>query len=178
VDLRKKIYHYFIQKYLNFFFQDEGIIEKDNDYEFNMIVNELKEIVSPTGLSEGEYQIIPKKSLEEGWTQDNTIHVDSILAPTEEDIDEYCVQGFLNRYYCGECGSKDIRDMNFFSHSTSIEEIRIVFEFANSVINEDNVFIDIGSRLGTILYYGYYNSIANFIGIEMNPFFIEIQKKL
>jgi len=64
------------------------------------------------------------------------------------------------------------------THSASLEDIKILYQFANSVIGEDSVIIDIGSRLGTILYYGYYNSNANFIGIEMNSFFIEIQKKI
>jgi len=115
--------------------------------------------------------------VEEGWTNENTIHVDSILLPTDEDIDECCDQGLIFRHYCGECGSKNIRNTNFLTHSASLEDIKILYQFANSVIGEDSVIIDIGSRLGTILFYGYYNSNANFIGIEMNPFFIEIQKK-
>jgi len=166
----------FIERVTNMFMEDKD--ERTNDDMFQLIIEELKILVPPSGLSQEENIFIPAKLQEEGWNENNTYHVDSILFPNDDAIDEYCDMGIFHRYYCGQCGSKEILTTNFFTHSASIEDIKLIYDFIKSIKIENKIILDIGSRLGTLLYYGYFNTESTLIGIEKNNFFVEVENKI
>jgi len=88
-----------------------------SDLKLDEIVQELRKLVPATAEAPNEKITIPRTDTFKDWNRRNTLHVDSFLYPTDEDIDELCDEGLLSRNYCGDCGSRNVSDLNFVSHS-------------------------------------------------------------
>jgi hypothetical protein len=86
----------------------------------------------------------------EGFTKENTLHVDQFLY-SEDDVDELVEEGKLQRHVCGKCGSRDIQNLNYISHSLSKEVLKWIFGAVLGNLNGKTV-VDVGSRLGSVLY--------------------------
>lgn len=56
----------------------------------------------------------------EGFTLENTLHVDSFLYPDDSVIDEYCDQGLLARDYCAKCGGREIAPLSMLGTSRAL----------------------------------------------------------
>ncbi|XP_070571044.1 uncharacterized protein [Ptychodera flava] len=106
-----------------------------------------------------------------------TIHVDKFLYD-DDTVDDLCNRGQLSQNYCLDCKSHNTAPLSFISHSCSIVQLKFIFQHVLPDIKYKTV-IDIGSRLGAVLYGTYYYSdAANIIGIEFNEEFCRLQQKM
>jgi hypothetical protein len=120
------------------------------------------------------------------YTATNTQSVDGFLYE-EDDIDELCEAGKLARSYCTSCGSRNIKDLNFISHSFSIRELEFVFKDALRGVLlqvlglglDKCCVVDVGSRLGSVLYAAcVFGNVSEAIGIEMNSDLCKVGEKI
>eukprot|EP01124_Arcella_intermedia_P025522 TRINITY_DN4577_c0_g1_i1.p1 TRINITY_DN4577_c0_g1~~TRINITY_DN4577_c0_g1_i1.p1 ORF type:complete len:328 (-),score=67.11 TRINITY_DN4577_c0_g1_i1:68-979(-) len=129
------------------------------------------------GLVENESHCHPKSNLFASCDPVNTRHVDSFLYPDDDAVDELCATGKLSRNYCKNCLSTDIEPINFISHSMSEEQTRWIFNSLPDLTGKR--VLDIGSRLGVVLYTGYlFSNASRLVGIELNESFVKIQNEL
>jgi len=107
----------------------------------------------------------------------NSVHLDAFLY--DEDGEEALVQeGLLSRSYCQDCGSRNIEDLTFITHSCSKERLEFIFCGLLPPLDGKTV-IDIGSRIGAVLYGAYYYSKATkIIGVEMNSELCKVQGEM
>eukprot|EP01132_Coremiostelium_polycephalum_P007841 gene7841-9655_t len=151
--------------------------ESKQDSILATIIQDLKDTLPNVNSEAPQESIyIPKNPSFKGYTKDNTVNVDGFLY-TDEDIDDLVDQGKLSNNYCIDCNSKNIAPINFVSHSTTVKQIKYIFS-QNVLSNlSDKVVLDIGSRLGSVLYTGYlFSNAKELIGIEFNQYFYELQK--
>ncbi|GLH13918.1 Uncharacterized protein GBIM_18404 [Gryllus bimaculatus] len=81
----------------------------------------------------------------------HSIHVDAFLYD-DEMVDKLCDEGQIPRSYCLQCGSRKTKPL---------------------------IVLDIGSRLGGILYGAFlYTRAAKIVGIEMNSDFCKLQREV
>lgn len=110
-----------------------------------------------------------------------TVHVDSFLY-SDEDIDRLCDEGKMSRTYCKECGSHNTAPLTFISHSMSLLQLWFLFESAlpSLLSNLNNkCLVDVGSRLGAVLYAAYYfSAIEKIIGVEINADLCGLQQQI
>lgn len=106
-----------------------------------------------------------------------TVHVDSFLY-SEEQVDSLCEQGVLSRNYCLSCGSFKTAPLDFISHSFSVSELQFLFQNVLPDLSGRTV-VDVGSRLGVVLYGGYvYSSASRLIGLELSEDFVRLQNDI
>ncbi|XP_039741597.1 uncharacterized protein LOC120620762 isoform X3 [Pteropus medius] len=79
-----------------------------------------------------------------------TIHVDAFLYD-EDFIDSLCEEGKMSRNYCMVCGSHQTAPLGFISHSFSLMELKFIYHHVLPDLS-GKVLVDVGSRLGTVLY--------------------------
>ncbi|KAF2349496.1 S-adenosyl-L-methionine-dependent methyltransferase [Trinorchestia longiramus] len=81
----------------------------------------------------------------------HTLHVDAFLYD-EDLVDELCDTGELGRNYCLDCSSHNTQPITYISHSASRERLAYVFRALLPPVPEDAIVVDVGSRLGAVLY--------------------------
>ncbi|KAG5265582.1 hypothetical protein AALO_G00244080 [Alosa alosa] len=110
-------------------------------------------------------------------TQQNprpTIHVDAFLYD-DEAVDLLCEEGKMSRHYCLGCSSQRTAPLEFISHSFSILELKFLFHHVLPDLS-GKVLVDVGSRLGAVLYGGYlYSSASRLVGVEISAEFVQLQ---
>merc|ERR1711972_845441 len=85
-------------------------------------------------------------------------------------------EGLLSRAYCLDCGSRNTKDLTYITHSCSKERLQYIFEDLLPDLKGKTV-VDVGSRLGAVLYGAYYFSEASkIVGIEINKDFCKLQE--
>ncbi|KAK7913145.1 hypothetical protein WMY93_013356 [Mugilogobius chulae] len=113
-----------------------------------------------------------------------TVHVDGFLFD-ENLLDSMCEDGTFSRNFCLQCGSSRTRELvrtgsrpEFLSHSFSVPELR--FLFLNVLPDLSGlVLVDVGSRLGAVLYAGHiFSSAQSLIGVELNQDFVKLQNQI
>ncbi|KAI5611499.1 hypothetical protein C0J50_4733, partial [Silurus asotus] len=121
--------------------------------------------------------VFPSETMAIQKTQQNpkpTVHVDAFLYD-EETVDSLCEDGKMSRNFCLTCGSHRTAPMEFISHSFSISELQFLFlhvlpDLAGKLV------VDVGSRLGAVLYGGYlYSAAAQLVGVEICEEFVQLQ---
>ena len=118
------------------------------------------------GINSTENLQAPKNS-EEGLNFVNTVHVDSFLYD-DADVEELTEEGKIPTHFCKSCGTKDVASAEMITHSMSREDLEFVFEGLLPDLTGKTV-LDIGSRLGAVLFGAFIHSDAQTIlGIEMN----------
>ncbi|XP_046384409.1 uncharacterized protein LOC124154613 [Ischnura elegans] len=106
-----------------------------------------------------------------------TVHVDGFLYD-DDLIDELCENGEMSRSFCLSCGSRSVKPLTFISHSASRERLLYIFTALLGPLSE-KVILDVGSRLGAILYGAYlYSNAQKIMGIEINKEFCELQRRI
>ncbi|XP_037550889.1 uncharacterized protein zgc:109986 [Nematolebias whitei] len=106
-----------------------------------------------------------------------TVHVDSFLY-SDEQVDALCEEGAMSRNYCLSCGSFRTAPLEFISHSFSATELQFLFQNLLPDLSGRTV-VDVGSRLGAVLYAGYlYSSASRLFGLELNEDFIRLQNDI
>ncbi|VDN40180.1 unnamed protein product [Gongylonema pulchrum] len=96
----------------------------------------------------------------------------------DDDLDQLIDQGIISQYYCVQCRSRDIKPLTYISHSFSLRYIFTVLVPLNERM-KDRLIVDIGSRLGVVLYAvnAYGRGQVKAIGIEMNEDFCALQRR-
>ncbi|KAJ2951825.1 hypothetical protein O0L34_g13988 [Tuta absoluta] len=113
-----------------------------------------------------------------GCTKVNTCHIDEFLYE-EEEVDELVKEGKLKRHYCLDCNSRNTEDLIFISHSMSRTHIQCIFKLYLPSDLEGKQILDVGSRLGAVLYGAYhFSNASSIIGIEMNKELCELQESI
>ncbi|WKY09505.1 hypothetical protein Q1695_002124 [Nippostrongylus brasiliensis] len=150
-------------------------------------VKKLREIADhirvkiPDGTVETEKIQWPVSGHDADCGKENTVHVDCFL------YDDYALEammkeGKLQRKCCGDCGSKNIKDMNFISHSLAHCQLEFIFTQLVPLKTQPENFhvLDIGSRLGAVIYaaslYGCGN--VKVTGVEMNEELAKLQENV
>ncbi|KAI8970096.1 hypothetical protein BDF20DRAFT_889275 [Mycotypha africana] len=142
------------------------------------IIKDLRTKVPLSAEAPGEKTAIPQTPEFEGYTDQNTVHVDGFLF-SEEDVDELCAEGKMSRNYCLDCNSKNTAPLNFISHSASVIQLQFLYQVALADKAKDKVIVDIGSRLGAVLYTGHlFTRARKLIGVEINEWFCKLQQDI
>lgn len=154
------------------------IVEEDTNDLFDQIADDLQEAVPPTAMAPGEQHIFNPSSQQEGMSASNTLHVDSFLYPSEDDIDSLCKKLEISRHYCLNCGAWKTTPLNFISHSASKDQVKYIFQ--NLVPDLfGKTIVDVKSRLGPVLYGAYlYSRASKIIGIENDAYFCDLQNRV
>lgn len=116
------------------------------------------------------------------YKPNNTIEVDAYLY-TDEDIDGWIEEGKMSRWYCNSCNSRDIKWLNMISHTIARPDLFQIFDTIKDNLDCDkipSVLIDVGSRIGAFIWHAHFTlpSIKNIIGIEIDPFYANIQNEI
>lgn len=141
------------------------------------IINDLKNVLPFSGLLESEKIYFPKNGEHSDCDPKHTVNVDAFLYD-DWTLDQLCEEGKLQRSYCKECGSHETAPLTFISHSMSKRRLQYLFLTLLSDLKGKTV-VDIGSRLGTVLYGAYvYSAASKIIGIEMNAELCQLQQQM
>ncbi|XP_074854921.1 uncharacterized protein LOC142015344 isoform X2 [Carettochelys insculpta] len=106
-----------------------------------------------------------------------TVHVDAFLYD-DDIIDSLCEEGRMSRNYCVVCGSHKTASLKFISHSFSLMELKFLYQYALPDLT-GKILVDVGSRLGAVLFAGYlYSSASQLYGVEMNGDFCQLQEMI
>uniref|UniRef100_A0A8C7Z475 Zgc:109986 n=1 Tax=Oryzias sinensis TaxID=183150 RepID=A0A8C7Z475_9TELE len=106
-----------------------------------------------------------------------TVHVDSFLY-SDEQVDSLCEEGAMSRTYCLRCGSTQTAPLDFISHSFSAAELQFLFQNVLPDLS-GRTLVDVGSRLGAVLYGGYvYSSASKLVGLELSGDFVRMQNDM
>ncbi|KAG1053252.1 hypothetical protein G6F43_004657 [Rhizopus delemar] len=141
------------------------------------IIKDLRTQVPISAEAPGEKIVIPNTNEFKDYSEENTVHVDGFLF-TEEDVDDMVEEGKMSRNYCLDCKSKKVTPLNFISHSASVLQLQFLYQVALASSVKDKVIVDIGSRLGAVLYTGYlFTKARKLIGVEINEWFSNLQRE-
>jgi len=119
----------------------------------------------------------PTSGEDAGLSPQNCVHVDSFLY--DESWEDALIQeGKLSRSYCLDCGSRRIEDLTYITHSCSKERLQFIFSELLPPLQGKSL-LDIGSRLGAVLYGAYYLSQASrIVGVELNEDLCRLQQEM
>nr|XP_012547645.1 uncharacterized protein LOC101745966 isoform X2 [Bombyx mori] len=111
-------------------------------------------------------------------TDSNTIHVDEFLYDKDE-FEDMTQKKKIQLHYCVDCNSRNIKELIYVSHSMSKSVMMFIFKVVLPKDLEGKTFIDIGSRLGSVLYGAYYlSNVSTIMGIEMNKECCDVQEEI
>jgi len=107
----------------------------------------------------------------------NTLHVDGFLFDAEDE-EEMVERGILPTAVCRQCGSRNTQNLNYITHSCSKEALEYIFTSLLPPLPKESVVLDIGSRLGAVLYGAFaFTECTNLVGIEMNEELCRLQSQ-
>ncbi|XP_058801818.1 uncharacterized protein LOC131674805 [Phymastichus coffea] len=154
----------------------EGLLD-DPISTLNNIAEEIKKKVPVSAILSSEKISPPKTGQNADCLSDITVHVDEFLYD-DDDIEDLAEDGKLKRNYCMDCGSKNIEPLIFISHSMSRKSVYYVFNDCLPTL-ENKIVLDVGSRLGVVLYGAYVLTDASqIIGVEMNEDLCKLQREI
>ncbi|KAF1751931.1 hypothetical protein GCK72_018485 [Caenorhabditis remanei] len=109
----------------------------------------------------------PTEGFDSDCTEVNTCEVDSFLYD-DDDVEELVQRDVLSRTYCPTCNSRDTVSLNYISHSLS--RLQVKFMFDQLMPPTCQHVLDIGSRLGAVVYGAsiFTNGNVSTIGVEMD----------
>ncbi|XP_004584810.2 uncharacterized protein LOC101534855 isoform X1 [Ochotona princeps] len=149
----------------------DELTAENNDVILKSIAEDLRSCLPLETMLSSEHLAIRK--LQEQPTP--TVHVDAFLYD-EDFIDSLCEKGKMSRNYCTVCGSHQTAPLGFISHSFSLMELKFIYHHVLPDLS-GKILVDVGSRLGTVLYGGYlYSSAAHLYGVELNGDFCQLQE--
>ncbi|XP_064622893.1 uncharacterized protein LOC135485089 isoform X1 [Lineus longissimus] len=147
----------------------------NEDVVLESIKEDLRLTLPTNALSPAENILCPTVGVNSDCHPATTVHIDAFLYD-EDAIDNLCDEGKISRNFCKRCGSHETAPLTFISHSMSSTQLKYIFRYAIPDLSGKTV-VDVGSRLGCVLYAAYgYSSAAKVIGIEMNSHFCGIQQ--
>lgn len=150
---------------------------EEGDVVMHQIVDDLRQMVPDNAVFPSERCLFPEYGVDSECNPNTTVHVDSFLYD-DDDIDDLVDQGKVSRNYCRACGSQITAPLTFISHSLSVSELRYIFRYLLPSLSGKTV-VDVGSRLGGVLYGAYnFSDALKIIGIEMNPDLCKVQETI
>lgn len=170
--------------------EDDDEEEEMEDDIIDRVVYILRDMVPISALSPEEEKSTGKTVVPvydpakkfDGYSTKNTIHVDSFLY-TDDDLEELYADNKMSYQYCKDCGSTHIEQFNFLSHSASQNQLNFIFG-PNFLLRKGDdlagcTVVDVGSRLGAVLYVAWRNTRAEkIIGVELSSWFCDIQNEV
>ncbi|KAI8088018.1 uncharacterized protein B0P05DRAFT_531145 [Gilbertella persicaria] len=161
--------------------EHDGSFQPVNDLKMmrlGRIIKDLRTRVPMSAEAPGEKTTIPDTPEFKGYTEQNTVHVDGFLF-SEEDVDDLVEEGKMSRNYCLDCQSRNVAPLNFISHSASVLQLQFLYQVALADKVKDKVIVDVGSRLGAVLYAGHlFTRARKLIGVEINAWFSQLQQDM
>ncbi|XP_043284982.1 uncharacterized protein [Venturia canescens] len=143
----------------------------------NSIAKEIRAKVPMDAVLPSETITAPKKGQNSDCDPKITKHVDAFLY-NDDELEDLVKDGKLSRNYCLDCGSTNTKPLIFISHSTSREELYHIFNTLLPPL-DGKIVVDVGSRLGAVLYGAYaYTDAKRIIGVEMNKEFCDLQNEI
>ncbi|EGI63248.1 hypothetical protein G5I_08276 [Acromyrmex echinatior] len=126
----------------------------------NSIASDIKQKIPFNAILSSENFITPLTGENSDCDPSITLHMDEFLY-NDEDIDKLIDSNQLERYYCTDCRSRNIQPLILLPTL------------------ENKTILDIGSRLGAVLYGAYvYTDARRIIGVEMNGEFCNLQNEI
>ncbi|XP_063216970.1 uncharacterized protein LOC134527895 isoform X2 [Bacillus rossius redtenbacheri] len=105
----------------------------------------------------------------------HTVQVDEFLYDDDQ-VQQMCESGVLPAHYCLDCGSHCTKELEYVSHSVSREKLAYIFQALLPPLSDLTV-LDIGSRLGAMLYGAYlFSKASRIVGVEINSDFCKLQR--
>lgn len=142
----------------------------------NSIASDIKQKIPLNAVLPSEKLMTPLTGENSDCDPSITLHMDEFLY-SDEDVDDLINSNQLERYYCTNCRSKSIQPLIYLSHSMSQDGLYFIFKMLLPTLKNKTV-LDIGSRLGAILYGAYvYTDAKRIIGVEMNEEFCNLQNE-
>uniref|UniRef100_A0A0N4VSP8 Methyltranfer_dom domain-containing protein n=1 Tax=Haemonchus placei TaxID=6290 RepID=A0A0N4VSP8_HAEPC len=133
----------------------------------------------PDGSVETEKIVWPSSGHDADCGERNTVHVDCFL------YDDNALQEMINAgklRYCVDCGSRNVKDLNFISHSLAHCQLEFIFTQLVPLKSQPEGFhvLDIGSRLGAVIYAAslYGCGKVSVTGVELNEELVKLQKEV
>nr|XP_045010918.1 uncharacterized protein LOC101613092 isoform X2 [Jaculus jaculus] len=120
--------------------------EDNNDIILKNIADDLRNCLPLETMLSSEHLALQKLQQQ----PEPTVHVDAFLYD-EDCIDSLCEEGKMSRHYCTVCGSHQTASLGFISHSFSLMELKFIYHHVLPDLS-GKVLVDVGSRLGTVLY--------------------------
>lgn len=156
-----------------FSFQESGDIVLEN------IANDIRDVVPFNALMDSEKTYIPTTGKNSDCDEGTTLHVDNFLY-SDEYLDNLVDEGKFSRNYCKDCGSKNTSPLTFISHSMTSSDLKLVFKkVLKSYETHNKTIIDVGSRLGPVLYAAHlFTSASKVIGVELNTELCDLQRNI
>ncbi|KAL7645827.1 UNVERIFIED_CONTAM: hypothetical protein RMT77_002724 [Armadillidium vulgare] len=149
-----------------------------SDGKLRKIADDLRKIVPLNAIFPSEQITFPTVGENADCDPLHTLHVDAFLYD-EDMVDELCDTGELARNYCVDCSSHNTQPITYISHSISRERLAYVFRALLPPLPEEATLLDIGSRLGAVLYGAYvYTKCKRIIGIELNGDLCQVQQSI
>ncbi|GBN50725.1 hypothetical protein AVEN_177792-1, partial [Araneus ventricosus] len=143
-------------------------------FDLRTIAEDIKTLVPTEAIFPSEQVNHSKIS---SGNNESIMHVDSFLFE-DDHIDALVEEGKMSRNYCKSCGSVDVAPITFISHSASVQRIEFIFQYMLPDLS-GKVLLDVGSRLGAVLYGAYYcSSASKIIGVEMNQDLCKLQNHI
>ncbi|KAK6061229.1 methyltransferase domain protein [Cooperia oncophora] len=135
----------------------------------------------PDGSVQTEKIVWPSKGHDADCGEKNTVHVDCFLYD-DHALQEMMNAGKIQRKFCVDCGSRNVKDLNFISHSLAHCQLEFIFTQLVPLKSQPEGFhvLDIGSRLGAVIYAAslYGCGKISVTGVEQNEEFVKLQKEV
>jgi len=151
----------------------DGVL--DGTEMLDTIAADIRGQIPQEAVFQSENIVFPSVGEDACLNTNNTVHVDAFLY--DEAAEEALIEeGKLSRSYCRDCGSRNTDDLTFITHSCSKQRLDYIFTGLLPPL-EGKTLIDVGSRVGAVLYGAYYYSgAAKILGLEINPDMCHLQR--
>ncbi|XP_034938879.1 uncharacterized protein [Chelonus insularis] len=190
--VRQKLCSYTIRKWMSTLEDETGSLnnhsfnQNDNDSDddilddpmniLNSIIAEIRPKVPISGIFPSETLLLPEKG-ENSIDPKSADYVDAFLY-SDDELDDLEEKGIAPTHYCQDCNSKNIKSISTFTHSLSKDDLFYIFDTLLPVL-PGKIILDVGSRLGAVLYGAYvFTDAAKIIGVEMNNEFCQLQNEI
>ena len=153
--------------------------EETADAAYEALRVHLRVAVPQEGVAADETITLPGTGAFAGDTATNSRCVDAFLYD-DDHLESLADDGRFSFHYCGACGSRDARPLEFHSHSLSKELNKHVFtDLLTGEEVEGKTLLDVGSRTGALLFAAALyqpGAFARIVGVELSPFFCGVQR--
>ncbi|CAJ0588139.1 unnamed protein product [Cylicocyclus nassatus] len=133
----------------------------------------------PDGTVKSEKIVWPTGGHDADCEERNTVHVDCFLYD-DKAMEEMIKAGKFQKRYCVDCGSRNVQDLNFISHSLSHPQLEFIFTQLVPLKSRPEGFrvVDIGSRLGAVVFAAslFGSGHVTATGVEMNDELARLQE--
>ncbi|XP_026752537.1 uncharacterized protein LOC113512809 [Galleria mellonella] len=142
------------------------------------IAKTIKKLVPFEAEMPSENIVPPTVGNQADCTKESTCHIDEFLYD-HKDLEDLTKQGKIKRHYCLDCNSRNIQELTLISHSLSRQTLLYIFKFLLPKDLENKQILDLGSRLGAVLYGAYYfSNVGNIVGVEINKECCDLQETI